>query len=344
MKSVKNVHLVSVSVVTILLAACVAPPPARPKANTPATAIAPAMSGFPVTIESCGRKLTFAKPPERVVTAYQPALEILVSLGVGNKIVGGLPFDEGAEFLPGQKEIYDKVPKISDSISMPAKEKVLSLNPDFVFTVNQSELNAERGRASIEDLAAIGANAYVMAWDCPGRSRADATLEDSYTDILNMGKVFGVSDKATALVEGMTKETTDIQARVKKAMADKLPARVLGVDVAENVLYTIGRGLNGDLFEIAGGKSVFADEKEEYFAANMERVVQSNPDIYVIYDYLPGPTIDDKLAFVYKNLPDAPATKNKRYIVVPAVEMHPGVRNVELAKRLAMALYPEAFK
>lgn len=40
--------------------------------------------GFPVTIQNCGRTLTFDRPPSRVVLPYQPEAEIFVSSGPVN--------------------------------------------------------------------------------------------------------------------------------------------------------------------------------------------------------------------------------------------------------------------
>ena len=45
-------------------------------------------SHYPVTITNCGQTLTFTKAPSRVVSTFDNTSEILVKLGLGNRIVG----------------------------------------------------------------------------------------------------------------------------------------------------------------------------------------------------------------------------------------------------------------
>ncbi|TYB57237.1 iron chelate uptake ABC transporter family permease subunit [Nonomuraea sp. PA05] len=95
----------------LTLAACGQAPAPQPQAAAPRT-------GFPVTIENCGRELTFDQPPSKVVTGYHPSLETLLALGLGDRIAGRTFFGESA-FLPGQKETYDKIPQIVREFRLP---------------------------------------------------------------------------------------------------------------------------------------------------------------------------------------------------------------------------------
>jgi iron complex transport system substrate-binding protein len=91
--------------ILLALAACGGPPAAPTAAPAPADAPVPtaaavataahsaaaeAPAGFPVTIQDCGRTLTFTKAPERIVTTYPNAAELLIRLGLGDKIVGSM--------------------------------------------------------------------------------------------------------------------------------------------------------------------------------------------------------------------------------------------------------------
>lgn len=81
----------------------------HPEAFTEAAA---SISTYPLTIENCGRTLTFAKPPERVLTTWQAPPELLVKLGLGDKIIGtenALQFPPPADIA----EAYAKVPVLA---------------------------------------------------------------------------------------------------------------------------------------------------------------------------------------------------------------------------------------
>lgn len=44
-------------------------------------------AGYPVSIENCGRTLTFENAPSEVLVAYQPLLETLIGLGVADRVI-----------------------------------------------------------------------------------------------------------------------------------------------------------------------------------------------------------------------------------------------------------------
>jgi ABC-type Fe3+-hydroxamate transport system substrate-binding protein len=52
----------------------------QPPAACGSTIAAPA-SAYPVTIQNCGKTLTFDSAPKRVIIYYQPTLELMIALG-----------------------------------------------------------------------------------------------------------------------------------------------------------------------------------------------------------------------------------------------------------------------
>ena len=122
-------------------AAIACSPAARPTATigtapTPADAAA---SGYPLTIDNCGTEVTFEAAPERVVTIKSSTLEMLLALGLDDRIVGtafsdGPVPDEWADAASGIAVLSDKVP---------SQEATLALEPDLVFAGWESNLSAE---------------------------------------------------------------------------------------------------------------------------------------------------------------------------------------------------------
>lgn len=303
-----------------------------------------AASGFPVTIQNCGRTLTFNKAPSRVVAGYEPVFEVLIGLGLTNKVVGQTNYTEGASLTAEQQAAHKKVPVVSKDIGLPQREKMLSLRPDFVYAHSSGEFKASSGYATVKQLDAVGAKTYVASGWCTDEGKATAKIENTYDDIENIGKIFGVSDRAEDAVAAMRKQADDAAAKVK----DLPPVKVAVYNEGLGPLGVTAGGLMDDIIERAGGVNVFTGEAD-YFEASVEAVAKADPDVFVVVNYPPfdakSPTsVEDKAKFLFKKLPSTSAAKDKRFARIDAIDEHPGWRNADAVVRLAKQLHPEAFK
>ena len=87
-----------------------------------------AASAYPLTIENCGRTITIDAPPQRAVSLNQGSTEILLSLGLADRMVGTATWTD-----PVRENLADenaKVPRLADN--KPSFEVVLDTEPDFV--------------------------------------------------------------------------------------------------------------------------------------------------------------------------------------------------------------------
>ncbi|MEU8606969.1 hypothetical protein AB0C29_03085 [Actinoplanes sp. NPDC048791] len=109
------------SVLIVLLAGCSA------TADEPDTA--PSASTGPVTLANCGAPLTVTKPPARAVTMNQPATEIMLALGLQDRMIGTAYLDDA--ILSQYAAAYGKIPVLAKEY--PSKEKLLEAEPDFVY-------------------------------------------------------------------------------------------------------------------------------------------------------------------------------------------------------------------
>lgn len=186
-------------VVLLLLAGCVAPiaPAPATSAGADSTASTANLAGFPLTIENCGRTLTFTKPPERVLTTWQTPPELLVKLGLGDRIIGtenALQFPPPAEIA----EAYAKVPVLAEQTA--AKEAVIAAKPDFIIASFLAwDFDPNAGRPSLAELAALGVPVFGLSDNCTAESHV--TAADMYNDMLLIGRIFGVAERAQALVD-----------------------------------------------------------------------------------------------------------------------------------------------
>lgn len=318
-----------------LLAACgtATAPTSAPPVAEPAAAAA----GYtPVSVESCGTPLTFDAPPSRVVSTGQEATEILLTLGLAEKIVGvsrtynALPAELAADFAA--------VPQLAGEESAP-REVTLAARPDLVVAPYATfDFDAAEGLATVEDLSAAGAQIFGLRVNC-AETPAASTLEDTYADILDLGRIFGVSGRAEEVVADMRAVVDDVQARI----AGRPPVTVLAYANGEGPLGVSGAGLGSDLIGLAGGTNVFVDLEEGFGEVTVEEAAQRNPEAFVVNFYEGGPSVQEKIDLLTRVLPNSPAAQNGRAVGIDDAALNEGVRNADAVAELARALHPDAF-
>lgn len=293
------------------------------------------LAQYPVTIENCGNTLTFDRAPERVVSLYSVTTELLLSLGLENRIVAAANF---GEVLPDAlQETYQALNLVGDSFVIP-REVTLSYEPDLVMD-NQPDwfYSSENGFATVEDITGAGAQIYTITAKCDS-GRLDATFEDNYTDLRNMGKIFGVEERAEALINEM-KTTIDV---VKEKITGQTPPKVMIYDAGEGPLGIFGAGSYGFVLELSGGINAFADLPETYSQVSIEEVAARDIDVIIVAEY--DGTGEARAEFIRQTFPNMAAVKNNRIAIIDYGLINPGVRNHLGVEAFAKALFPEAFE
>ena len=287
-----------------------------------------------MTITNCGVKTTFTKMPERVVSLYSVTTELLLRLGLGDKIVAAANFGEA---MPSDLEgAYKKLNLIGKDFIIP-KEVLLTQRPDFVMD-NQPDYfyDAAQGFATRAEIKAAGAQTYTISAKCENRA-SKGSLEDIYTDLRNIGRIFNVSAKADAVIREMSKKVAEVRTRV----AGRKPLKVMIYDAGEGPLGVFGPGSYDYVLRLAGGENAFADLKLNYEQVSVESVATREIDVVIVSEY------DDKtaarIAFIKKTFPNLKAVKNNRVLSVPYGLMNPGVRNHLGVEAFAKAIFPDAF-
>ena len=300
-------------------------------------------TSYPVTIENCGKTLTFTKAPERILVTYQNVAEILVKLGLKDKIVGvtyGKAYPSPADM---QAEIDGLNYLSPPGKGSAAKEIEFSTRPDIVIAAYPTyDFDPAQGMATQEDFAAAGAQVYGISAEC-ATSVPGGTIETVYSDMLNFGKIFGVTPRAQAVVQGIKNRIATVQAKVGKLP----PIPVAFYDAGEDQLGFYGSGLNSDMIALAGGANVFAGQSEVYLQVSKEAFAVKNPAIFAVLDYEGSNNAPDEIEranFLFKTFPNMPASKDKRWVAVPGSAFAAGIRIPEAIETMAKAFHPEAFK
>ncbi|MEU9849138.1 ABC transporter substrate-binding protein [Streptomyces sp. NPDC047985] len=303
--------------------------PRKPKAG------ASRVSGFPVAVDNCGVRTTYDEPPSRVVTIHQHPAELLLALGLGDRMVG-TAFPDSA-VLPELRKDFAAVPELAKR--EPSFETVLDAEPDFVYGGYGSAFAENEGR-SRKAFAEAGIDTYLNREYC-GKERV--TMRDTYDEIRTLGRIFGVPDRASALV-------ADLRARVDRAVAavgSGPDVPVFVYDSGDKTALTAGgKGLGNDLIGLAGGRNVFADLDDVFGDVSWEQVVARRPEVVVIYDYAGSGSVEQKKEFLLSQpaLADVPAIRNQRFVVLPLTATLVGIRSAYAVDGLARGLHPERFR
>ncbi|TFD85559.1 putative F420-0 ABC transporter substrate-binding protein [Cryobacterium lactosi] len=310
---------VAATAAVLLLAGCASGTPAAVPAPTPSAGMS---NAFPVSFENCDTTFTLTEAPERIVTIKSTTTELLLALGLGERIVGSA-FLDGP--LPASlADAGADLTVISDFV--PGQEAVLALAPDFVYGGWESNFSAE-GVGERSALAGLGIGSYVSPAACKGDAMPDPlTFDTVFAEIDEAGLVFGVPDAADALVA----EQEAALSALEPATGD---TTALWYSSGTDTPY-VGAGIGAPqmIMDAAGLTNIFADVKDTWTSAGWESVVEANPSVIVLVDATWN-TAESKIALLEGNPATAglDAVVNHRYITVPFAAGEAGIRNVEAA-------------
>jgi iron complex transport system substrate-binding protein len=312
--------LASTAAALVLLAGCATPTTAVP--SSPATT-----SAGPVSFRNCDTDVTFAKAPQRVVTIKSTSTEMMLALGVGDRIVGtafqdGPVPDEWAADAKGLTSISD---------FMPSEEAVLDLEPDLVYAGWESAFSADASGTRSE-LLGLGVGSYVQ----PAACRSEGAPAK-----LTFGDVFDEIDQAAAIFQvSPTKLVSSQKAELAKITPDDRGLTALWYSSGDDTPYVgAGTGAPELVLETVGLKNIAADVAQTWTSLGWEAIVADNPDVIVLIDATWN-TAQSKIDTLRANPATAEldAVKNDRYLILPFASSEAGVRTVSAVTSLAEQL------
>ena len=294
-------------------------------ALTPAPAPTPSVDAqAPFTVVNCGTRVTFDAAPQRVVTIKSTATEMLLALGLGDRIVGtgfqdGPVPDQWADAAATLTALADKVP---------SEEVVLETQPDLVYAGWESNFSAE-GAGERAELTSLGVNTYVSPSACQSSGQpARLSFDDVFADIGEVASIFRVD--ATELL------------REQRATLDKIEPigdgrTALWYSSGEDTPY-VGAGIGAPqlVLETIGLDNIAGDLDATWAPLSWEAIVDADPDVIVLVDATWN-SAEKKIGILRSNPATAnlSAVINDRYLIVPFAASEAGVRSVEAAKSLA---------
>ncbi|MFN4171175.1 MAG: ABC transporter substrate-binding protein [Pseudorhodobacter sp.] len=292
-------------------------------------------TAHPITVQSCDRELTFDAPPARAVSYDVNMTDMMVALKLQDRMVGYAGITRHFKMDPELAAQLGDIPDLAPH--RPPKEVLVGAEADFYFAGWNFGMSIG-GPVTPETLAPFGIEVYELTESCSHlRARPKMTMEDMYVDILNIGRIFGIEDRAEALVAGY-------RARIEaatQAVDPEARLRVFVYDSGDKGPFTSGRnGMPTAMIEAAGGQNIVDDIAKSWLEIGWEPVIERNPEVIVIVNY--GEiSAEQKIGFL-KGLPALSAVdaiRNNRFVVLDYVEATPGPRNIPAVEKLVAGFW-----
>ncbi|GKU82054.1 ABC transporter substrate-binding protein [Niallia sp. NCCP-28] len=313
-------------------------------AKTSSTEEAKAKDHYPLTVQNYTKaeggttweekKQVFDKAPERIMANTRPAAELLLHLGLGDKIAGvGANF--GAPDKTVEKE-YSKLNILSDEYV--GKEVALGTNPDLVYGRGGLFDNADWGVGTVDTLNDMGVNTYVLESSVTG-----GTYSSIYKDIENLGNIFNVQDKAESFIKELKGRQTSIASKLASIKEEKTFAYLHMSDPKEVYVYAAStETFFNDAFKMVKLDNIFKDQTGE---VSIEMLIEADPDVLIIPDWEDSSAKIKEGLYSNPKLSSMKAIKNKQVYAVDYNYMFGyGYNTIDGMEILAKEMYPDLFK
>jgi iron complex transport system substrate-binding protein len=223
--------------------------------DTPAaTPSASSSDTFPVTVGS----LTLPAQPTRIVSLSPAATEMIYAVGAGKQVVA----------VDSLSNFPADAPKTALSAYEPNAEAIAAQNPDLVVLSDDI-------KNIVSQLTTLKIPVYLTP--------AAATLDDTYRQITDLGKLTGHSADADALTKQMRDDITKLTADLPKR--EKPLTYYYELDPA---LYSVtSKSFIGSLFTAAGLTNIadtLSDGSTAYPQLSAEALIKANPDFIFLAD------------------------------------------------------------
>ena len=258
----------------------------------------------------------------------------MIALGLEDHVTASYGLDN-----PVKEEWEAGLAKMNynEDVFAPDKETVLMMEPDLIFS--WGSLFSDKNLGDQPEWISNGTNTtYISTNTRKGGSRI---LENEYTDLLNIGKIFNVEDKAQAIVDEMKSEIAGVLEQTK----DQDAPRVAVIEFLNEDISNYGASsLGGDMVTQLGGELV----EPEASSIGKEDLLGLDPDvIFVVYmartegveEEMRAKVVDDP-AFAELN-----AVKNGRVCTIMLGDMYAStVRSIDGIRTFAAGMYPELYQ
>jgi iron complex transport system substrate-binding protein len=250
--------------------------------------------------------------PHRVISLAPSMTEMIYAVGAGEQLIGNTLYCN----YPEEAKI---VTKVGDMISIDY-EKILSLKPDLIFITVEG--NVKNG---YEKLTRLGFKVFVS------NPRNYSGIKKTFKDL---GKIFGMEDKANQTIKNWDERYNKITDEVKK-----YPAKSAMFIIGLNPVILAGKNtFINELLTSAGLTNIASDSPLNYPIFSREEIIKRNPD-YIITTGMSSEENKEQIS-IYREWKTLKAIQKKCVLIVnPDLYLRPGPRFIDALEDLFKKLH-----
>lgn len=314
-----------------------------------APSVSAAPTTYPLTLENCGVEVTFEKAPERAVALGQNSAEIMLLLGLEDRMVGTAFWP--SKVLPELAEANAQVKLLT--VESPSLEAILAERPDFVAAQLPILLGPDSKVAKREDLANLGIPGYLSPGVCSTRQdTGDAygsrdtlwNMDLLYQEIDELSQIFDVADRGQQLIADFKAREAALRDRIGEEKDDLSFVFWFSSPTPADDAYLGGKnGASGFIADLLGGHNAITTEAE-WPTVSWEGIMATNPKVIVVADLdrnrweLDKP--EAKIEFLKTDpaVSQLEAVKQGYIVVMDGQAMNPTIRTIYGAEQVAEQL------
>ena len=268
-----------------------------------------------------GNDVTLPNKMERIISTAPSNTEILVELGLADKLVA---IDTYSSDVEG---ISDDVEKI-DFLN-PDAEAIIGLEPDLIIASGHNKSGSSDDPFKLVKEAGISV-VYIPSSE---------SIQGIYDDINFIADITNTKQKGQEIVDNMKSQIDEISQKAKN-IKDKKKV-YFEIAPAPN-LYSFGNStfLN-EMIELIGAENIFKDENG-WIAPSAESVIDKNPDVILTnVNYIDNPIQEIKDREGFENIN---AVKNNQvYQIDKNSSSRPSQHIIKALNEMAKAIYPNVY-
>ena len=261
-----------------------------------------------------GKSKTDTNQIERIISLGPINTENIYLLGAGEKIVGNTQYC----VRPKAAKNTTKV----GTVMQFSLEKVISLQPDIIFATGLTNDN------QVSRLISLGYR--VERFDQP------KSLADSCNQLLHMGKILGLEEKARSIIDQVWQKVATIKRQVLP-----LEKQRVFLQIGTQPLYGAAiDSFTNDYIELAGGENVLGSKPNG--KTRLERIISEDPDVIIIAIMGSETGVAGKVKKNWQRIPSLKAVQNNRiHIIDPDIACSPSPATfVEALEIISKFIHP----
>lgn len=269
-----------------------------------------------------GNEVVLPQKVERIISTAPSNTEILVELGLADKLVAVDQYSKDVEGIPTNIEYID--------FSNPDAEAIISLNPDMIIASGHNKKGEQDNPFELVEEAGISVFYIPSSY----------SIDGIYEDIRFIADITNTKEKGEEIISSTKEKVEEIRA-IGETIQDKKTV-YFEIAPAPN-LYSFGNTtfLN-EMIEVVGAKNIFADQ-ESWIGPSEESVISANPDVILTnVDYVDNPVEEIKSRANWENIN---AVKNNQvYLIDKNSSSRPSQNILKALDEMAKAIYPEVYE